>query len=94
MVSHPGAPAGTDRLRTLNEPRPVQVRANAAGVPQAITERGATLQVQTIEDRWVVEEEWWRVPIRRTYYRVRLSDQRMRTLCADTVDGTWFLQSY
>ncbi|MFM8593147.1 MAG: DUF6504 family protein [Chloroflexota bacterium] len=72
----------------------MQVRANAAGVPQAVTDRGSTLRVQAIEDRWVVEEEWWRAPIQRTYYRVRLSDQRVRTLCADTIGVTWFLQHY
>jgi hypothetical protein len=81
-------------LRWLNEPRPIQVVADAEGVPTAVAVRGGTLAVAEIADRWCIEEEWWRAPISRRYYRLLLDDGRHLTVFPDQVAGRWYAQRY
>jgi len=41
------------------------------------------------KDRWRVEDEWWRRPIRRTYYAVELEGGRLLTLFYDHENDCW-----
>ena len=94
MVPDSGAAARVDRLRPLNQPRPVRVVvSDTTGEPVALIERGQRRGVERIEDRWVIEDEWWRQPISRSYYRVSLSDGGLRTLYHDRADDTWSTQN-
>jgi len=67
-----------DTVKLLNAPEPVQVREASSGFPAAVK---ATVwqKVQVVEDRWRIDDEWWRSePISRLYYAVVLvSGQRM-----------------
>ena len=94
MVSHPGAEAGADRLRPLNEPRPVAVRLGRNGLPSGFEDRGRRQEIASIEERWVIEEEWWREPLRREYLTVMTTTGSVRPLYSDTITGRWFLQNY
>ena len=94
MVADPRAAPGPDRLRALNVPVPLPVRADDAGRPRAVVERGETRRVEQIEEEWKIEEEWWRDPISRHYFRVTLETGIVRTLFRDQTDDRWYAQAY
>jgi hypothetical protein len=100
MVADPGAAARADPLRPLNLPRPATVLTRRhAGVvdptrPAALVEGGRRLPVARIEEVWCVEDEWWRRPISRRYYRLALADGRVRVVYHDRAAGAWFAQRY
>ena len=52
MVTHPGAPDGADALRSLNAPKPVEVRASKGGVPLALKLAGRWVQIAAVTDAW------------------------------------------
>ncbi len=79
-------------LRPLGRPRPVRVRADADGVPLAVTLAGGsgsrsparTLAIEGVLEVWRLAEGWWReVPVDRTYYRVAVDGGRALTLFRD-----------
>lgn len=95
MVQDPGAASGVDPLRPLNRPRPVAVRAQGAHHrPVALIERGRPRLVARIQDFWRLDDEWWRDPIRRRYYRVVLDDGSLRTIYHDETADRWYEQPY
>lgn len=81
-------------LRPLGLPREVRVRADADGVPLAVTleagralsarRHARTLEVEEVLEVWRLAEGWWREsPVYRTYYRVAVDGGRMLTLFRD-----------
>ena len=95
MVPDPGAATGADRLRPLNLPQPVRVLARRRGsAPTVLVEDGHRHRVEEIQDSWRIDDEWWRAPISRRYYRVVLDDGSLRTLYHDLLDGSWYEQWY
>lgn len=87
---HPSA------IRSLGLPRPIDVRADADGMPSALAlRRGEWRRVEQVDDAWRVAEEWWReAPQERTYLRVLLEGGRMLTLFHDSQTGQWYEQQY
>lgn len=74
--------------RRLNQPRPVAVRADPAGVPGAV-ERVA---VEAVREEWLVEDRWWTPrPLRRHYFELVLADGRDVTVFR-LADGRWWRQ--
>ncbi|HEU5430127.1 MAG TPA: hypothetical protein VFU81_00605 [Thermomicrobiales bacterium] len=68
---------------------------NGEPEPAAVVERGRRAQVERIEERWRVEDEWWRErPISRRYYRLVLAGGRILTVFHDQSDDAWHAQSY
>ncbi|MFM9106031.1 MAG: hypothetical protein ACKOWF_04955 [Chloroflexota bacterium] len=94
MVTDPGTAAGADRLRPLNEPRPIAVEAGRDGLPARIVERGRRHEIAAIQERWTVEDEWWREPLHREYLTVMTAAGSVRTIYTDILTGHWFAQSY
>ena len=93
MVTSPGATPGANALHPLNNPSPVQVREDDRGQPQAVRLRGAWLEVEAIEDTWLLEDEWWRdEPIERRYYTVQVDEGLQLTTFRDLRKGTWYAQ--
>jgi hypothetical protein len=76
----------------LNAPRPVRV-LTGDGLPVALVE-GERRRAATVEDAWYVDDEWWREPIARRYYRIVLEDGVVRTVYQDRRRGEWFAQGY
>jgi len=69
--------------RRLNEPRPVAVRADDGGAPQAI----ASVAVEAVREEWLIEDRWWTPrPLRRHYFELAL------TVFRDPDDGRWYRQ--
>src|SRR2546430_16449348 len=62
---------GTDRLRAVNVPQPAVVELDAGGSPAKIEMNSDVREPVTIEavrEIWRIDDEWWREPIKRTYY--------------------------
>ncbi|MGI9255227.1 MAG: hypothetical protein ACR2J8_15900 [Thermomicrobiales bacterium] len=64
------------------------------GLPILIVERGRRQEIVAIQERWVIEEEWWREPLRREYLTVLLASGSVRTIYTDTIADQWFAQGY
>ena len=95
MVAPAGAETRADRVRCLNLPRPVQVTVDAqSGLPVALHQRNRRHVVESIQDSWHVDDEWWRDPISRHYVQVILRDGAIRTLFHDRIADRWFAQTY
>ncbi len=83
-----------NKLRPLNQPVPIVVETGADGEPAFITWRGRRIAVDTIVDRWQIEDEWWRDPVARLYRRLLLFDERLLTVFEDLLTGRWYAQHY
>ena len=92
MVSTPRAAPRPSGIRRLNEPRPTEVQADSSGLPIAVGAHGRRwIGVASIEDRWRIDDEWWRdQPVSRTFYGVVLQDGQRITLFRDELKLTWF----
>ena len=93
MVAHPGTEASAGRLRALNLPRSITVQATQ-NRPVALLLGRRWRRVAEVQDDWRIDDEWWREPISRHYYRVVLDDGNPRTIYRDLVAGAWYEQSY
>jgi hypothetical protein len=55
---------------------------------------GRWVPVAELVDRWRVEDEWWRAPVRRRYLHLLLANGRLLTLFQDLEEGGWYRQPY
>jgi hypothetical protein len=95
MVKDPGAALRTHRLRPLAGPRPLRVEADAHSSPRAVAVEGIVREVTSIQDRWRIDDEWWReTPVSRMYYQLQLEGDRVVTVYQDLPGGAWWLQRY
>lgn len=93
MVSHSGTSSRTPDLRPLNEPRPLDVIV-AGPQPIGIMLQRTTHPIARVQDTWIIEDEWWRQPISRRYYRVLLENGTMMTIFHDRIADCWYAQEY
>ncbi len=95
MVASAGTETGSDRVRPLNLPRPVQVTLDErTGLPLTLRDRNRCHHIERIQDSWHVDDEWWREPINRHYVQVLLTNGALRTLLHDLRADRWFEQTY
>ncbi len=94
MVEDTGKTLRPDTYRPVNVPEPVRVEEGAGGLLLAL--RGKRRQaVVAIEDRWRIDDEWWRAePVARLYYNVRLASGQRLVLYKDLFTGGWYQQDY
>ena len=98
MVASTRTPLRAGRLRSLNQPRPVEVRADSAtGAPLALRQSrhghsGAEWQRVSVAERWRLDDTWWRQPLERHYYAVTLPHGARLTLFRDALTGDWWVQ--
>jgi len=93
MVTHPRTPSRPDHLRSLNEPRPLQIQVDH-GLPVALVINRQRQPVASIQDTWIIEDEWWRQPISRQYFAILLTNGQTHTIFHDRTTGQWFSQAY
>jgi hypothetical protein len=82
-------------LRRLNVPIPIQVEADSEGCPLAVQRRGwpCPRAVARVQDRWRIDDEWWRArPISRLYHTLLLDDDTLLTVYRDLLADAWFEQ--
>ena len=81
------------RLRPLGQPKVVVVMTDENGEPTHVRMTGKPARtVETVRERWRIDDEWWRQPISREYRAVVLDDGRNVTLYHDLLDGLWYVQ--
>jgi hypothetical protein len=84
----------TDTLKPVNLPESISVKEDPKGKPAAL-ETGRWQTVDTIEDSWRIDDEWWRQrPTTRRYFAVRLAEGRRLVIFKDLTDDRWYRQSY
>jgi hypothetical protein len=67
-----------------------EVRAEeGSGSLRAVRFAGRWRMVRRIANRWVVETDWWRIPVRRLYLRLLLGDEECVELYRDLDTGRW-----
>jgi hypothetical protein len=95
VVAHPRATTRAHRLRPLNRPRPIRVEADELGEPRAVVLGRERLAVVAVQDRWRIDDEWWREqPVSRVYFSLLLEDGRVATVYQNLVTGRWSQQNY
>ena len=94
MVPDTGKTLRADAGRPVNAPEPVKVEEDAAGFPAAVRAKRRQA-VAAVEDRWRLDDEWWRrEPVSRLYFSVRLASGHRVVLYKDLVSGEWYKQGY
>jgi hypothetical protein len=82
-------------LRPLNQPRPIAVQTDERGAPVAIVVSKIRRVVESVQETWRIDDEWWRArPISRVYWRVLLEDGRTVDVYHDLVGDCWYKQAY
>ncbi len=94
MVKNSGKTLRTDTYRPVNAPEPIRVEEDASGLLMGV--KIPRRQVITaIDDRWRIDDEWWRrEPVSRLYYAVLLASGQRLVLYKDFIDNRWYRQSY
>jgi hypothetical protein len=83
---------GTPRLRPIDLPRPVRVRTDGSGQPVAVHGRRGPVRIEAIREAWRIDDEWWRIPVSRSYFQVVLEGGRPLLLFHDRVEDRWYFQ--
>ena len=83
-------------LRPLNAPSPLRVQTDTGGRIVSIWRQGRLTPrtIVAVQDRWRIDDEWWREPIERHYYAVTLPHGARLCLFRDGLTGEWFEQGY
>ena len=93
MVEDTGKAPGTGTYQPVNAPEPVAVEVDASGIPVAV-KAPRRQPIAAIEDRWCIDDEWWRSePVARLYYAVRLASGQRLVLYKDLISTKWYRQS-
>lgn len=82
-------------LRPLNAPSRLRVQLDAQGRVVSIWRQGrlAPRTIASVQDRWRIDDEWWRErAISRMYYALLLDDGSLVTVYHDLHADEWFEQ--
>lgn len=94
MVENTGKTLRADTGKPVNTPEPVKAEENASGFPVAVWGKRRQAVI-AIEDRWRIDDEWWRAEtVSRLYYNVLLTSGQRLVLYKDLVTDSWFRQEY
>ena len=94
MVPDTGKTLRADTYRPVNAPEQIQVEEDSYGLPLVVrTPRRQA--VTAIDDRWRIDDEWWRrEPVSRLYYAVLLASGQRLVLYKNLTNECWYRQSY
>jgi hypothetical protein len=94
MVENAGKTLRADTYKPVNTPEPVKIEESASGGPLAVRIKRRQAVI-AIEDKWRIDDEWWRKePVARLYYNVLLASGQRLVLYKDLVTGSWYQQDY
>lgn len=95
MVKDSRTALRTHRLRPLASPQEARVETDDRRRPQTVVLDGVIRAVTSVQDRWRIDDEWWREqPVSRMYYQLQLEGDRVATVYLDLRRGAWWLQRY
>jgi len=94
VVKDTGKTVRADTYKPVNTPSALQVEADALELPVAVKLKRREAVI-SIEDRWRIDDEWWRAePVSRLYYNVLVASGQRLVLYKDLVTGEWYEQEY
>ena len=94
MVENTGKTLRADTCKQVNTPQALTVEESAEGMPVAVRQKQRQVVI-SIEDRWRLDDEWWRTePVSRLYYNVLLASGQRLVLYKDLIAGNWYQQDY
>jgi hypothetical protein len=94
VVENTGKTLRADAYKPVNAPEALKVAEDAAGLPVAVRLKQRQA-IASIEDKWRIDDEWWRAaPVSRLYYNVLLASWQRMVLYKDLVSGSWYEQEY
>jgi len=94
VVKDTGKTVRADTYKPVNTPEALKVNEDALGLPAAVKLKRREAVI-SIEDRWRIDDEWWRAePVSRLYYNVLLASGQRLVLYKDLVGGGWYEQEY
>ena len=70
----------------------IVVVCDEAGWPVTFIWRGETQTIQTLANRWIVDEGWWRGRICRAYYKLTTDRGWLVVIYQDLLSQRWYLQ--
>jgi hypothetical protein len=76
--------------RLLREHPEVDVELDASGRLIAFSWNGHRERVEVC-NRWRIQEDWWRSPIERDYFKV-VGQRWLALVYLDRIEGTWHLE--
>jgi hypothetical protein len=73
----------------------VTVDVDTSGAPAAVGRLGglAVGKIESINETWRIDDEWWRQTISRAYFEVMLEGGKRVILFQDLTTGSWFMQT-
>src|SRR5690348_13063675 len=95
LVRAPELVRRSAELRPVNAPAPLRVQLDAQGRIVGLWRQGRLTprSIAAIQDRWRIDDEWWREHrVARMYYEVVLDDGTLLTIFQDLVGDEWFEQ--
>ena len=78
--------------KTALQPPKIQVNESDSHEPLAVAHEGRWRRVEVILSRWRIDQEWWKRPAERDYFRVRLEGGIICEVFRDIATGGWQLQ--
>ena len=70
----------------------IEVLAGDDGQPAAFKWQGRLHPVATINQQWRIEEDWWREPVERDYYKLTTQTGLLVVIFRNLSNGAWYLQ--
>jgi hypothetical protein len=94
MVQDSGKTLRSGAYKSVNLPEALEVSEDSEGRPLEIN-LPPRQKVASIEDRWRIDDEWWRVEaISRMYYAVLFRSGQKLVVFKDLLKNEWFKQVY
>ena len=94
MVSYTRKKAHVSTSRPLNTPKNIKISTDLKGLPNGMKIFGLNQLVKEIQDRWRIDDEWWREkPISRMYYKCLLKNFAVIIIFQDLITKEWHRQS-
>ena len=94
MVSNTGKKTGFSASRPLNVPKAIQMIRSPENLPHQIGREPHIFLVKQIQDKWRIDDEWWREqPLSRAYYQCLLGTSSVVIIFQDLVRNIWYKQS-
>ena len=70
----------------------IEVAETNGHTPTTVSYRRKQTKVESVICHWRINQEWWKRPVERDYYRVRLAGGVVCELFRDNSSGCWQLQ--
>jgi hypothetical protein len=93
VVQNTGKALHAETCKPLNLPEQLNIEEKN-GLPCALKDIRRQ-NVNSIDDKWRVDDEWWRQePLSRLYYAVTLSSGQRSVIFKNLHDNHWYRQTY